>query len=137
METNTASCPRCSTPVRITISPGPSMSGGQANLPDGHDIVCLDFHESCAEGKCPLFGVSGLVMGVRLAKSNLRTEEWETVPGICDGCGHTVELKVIDIDHAYCSDCGCTNQWAVVDLQDESQVTIMEKKWEGEGGPPY
>lgn len=136
MDSKTAICPHCSTPVRIRISPGPSLSGGHATLPDGHDVVCLDFHESCADGECPLVGVSGLVMGIRLARSDLKPDAWQTVPGICDGCGHTVDLKIIDTDHAYCSDCGCTNQWSVVDLQDESQVTIMEKSWEKDG-PPY
>jgi Zn finger protein HypA/HybF involved in hydrogenase expression len=132
-----AYCPKCDGPVHVTVTPAPGLSGGQANIPDGAEVVCLDFHKECTDDKCPLFGVSGLVMGVRLARADMKPDAWETIAGVCDGCGHTVEMEVLDDTYAYCPDCGTTNKWALIRLGDESGVAIMEKKWKKEGGPPY
>ena len=139
METkDDAYCPKCDGPVHVTLTPAPGLSGGQANMPDGRQVVCLDFHKECADDKCPLFGVSGLVMGVRLARSEMKPiGDWETIAGVCDGCGNSVDMEVLDDTYAYCPGCGTTNKWALIKLGDESGVAIMEKKWVEGGGAPY
>ncbi len=134
METRTAFCPRCEGPIHVTLTDGP---GGHANVPDG-EVVCLDFHDKCTEGSCPLHGLPGVVMGVRLARSGLKPlEEWDTVTGVCDGCGNTVEMEVLDKTYAVCSICNTTNEWQLIKLDDESHVAVMQKKWKEQGGPPY
>ena len=125
MDIKTTSCPRCEGPIRVTVTPGPS--DGQANSPDSH-VVCLDFHDKCLEGSCPLYGLPGIVMGVRLARSGLRpAEEWETVHGVCDGCGNAVEMEVFDETFASCPVCGTTNKWQVLDVEDEGPIAVMER----------
>ena len=137
METKTAFCPKCDSPVHVTLTPGATATGGQANIPDGQ-IVCMDFHEKCTEGTCPLYGLPGIVMGVRLARSGLKPiEEWDTVEGICSGCEEAVELEVLDEKYAVCPLCQTTNEWQLIRLDDESQVALMQKRWQDEGGPPY
>ena len=135
MEPKKAFCPRCEGAVKVTVTE--TALDGQANLSDSQ-VVCLDFHEKCAEGECPLYGLPGIVMGVRLARSGMRPiGEWTTVNGVCDGCGNAVELEVLDATYAYCPMCGTTNQWQLIKLDDESHVAVMQKKWSEGGGPPY
>jgi len=135
MEKKTAFCPKCEGPIQVTVTEG--HLEGQANMPDS-GVVCLDFHDKCTEGTCPLYGVPGVVMGVRLARSGMKPlDEWDTVRGVCDGCGNTVELEVLDETYAYCPDCGTTNRWQLIKLDDDSAVAVMQKKWEEGGGPPY
>ena len=137
METKTAFCPRCDSPVRVTITAGPTASGGQANIQDDQ-VVCLDFHDECGEGTCPLYGLPGIVMGVRLARSGLKPiSEWDTVSGLCSGCEEPVSLEILDDKYAYCPQCGTTNEWQLIKLDDESRVALMQRRWEEEGGPPY
>jgi Zn finger protein HypA/HybF involved in hydrogenase expression len=137
METKSAFCPRCETPVQVTVTAGPTVQGGQATLRDA-EVVCLDFHDKCTEGSCPLYGLPGIVMGVRLARSGIKPlGEWDRVTGVCSGCSDTVELEVLDETYAYCPACGTTNEWQLIKLDDESHVAVMQKKWEEEGGPPY
>jgi hypothetical protein len=135
MEARTAFCPKCDTPVQVTVTDG--ALDGHANIPDG-EVVCLDFHDKCTEGSCPLYGLPGIVMGVRLARSGMKPiGEWDTVAGVCDGCGNPVELEVLDDTYAYCPECGTTNEWQLIRLADDSHVAVMQKKWKEEGGPPY
>ena len=137
MEKKTAFCPKCDSPVTVTITPGPMAADGQANMPD-QNVICLDFHDKCGDGTCPLYGLPGIVMGVRLARSGLKpVDEWDTVSGVCSGCEEPVELELLDETYAFCPRCGTTNEWQLIRLDDESQVTLMQKKWQEEGGPPY
>jgi hypothetical protein len=125
VDSKSAFCSKCDTSVHVTVTD--SALDGQANVPGG-EVVCLDFHQKCADGKCPLYGLPGIVMGVRLARSGMKPiGEWETVMGLCDGCGNPVELEVLDDTYAYCPDCGTTNQWQLIRLDDDSHVAVMQK----------
>lgn len=121
-----ATCPSCAHKVRVTLTKAPSH-GGHANLPDGAEMVCLDFQEGCSEGTCPLAGVSGIVMGIRLARSGLRGDDWETVHARCQGCGQVVDLEVLDRIYGFCPVCGSTNRLLVLDLDDEGTVAITDE----------
>ena len=137
MDVKTAFCPSCDHEVRITVSPDPSVGGGQANVADGHQVVCLDFVDGCADKSCPFSGMPPIVMGMRLARSGIEPERWKTVHALCDGCGEPRELEIVDSTYAYCTQCGTTNRWTVIKLDDDSQVAVMEKRWVEDGGPTY
>ncbi|MFV2006368.1 MAG: hypothetical protein ACC667_02935 [Longimicrobiales bacterium] len=137
MDVKKAFCPSCDHEVRLTITPDPSTHGGHANVADGHQVVCLDFIEGCADRNCSLSGLPAIVMGMRLARSEIEQSRWKTIHALCDGCGDPRDMKIVDSTYAYCTQCGTTNRWTVIDLEDESRVAIMEKRWEQDGGPAY
>jgi predicted RNA-binding Zn-ribbon protein involved in translation (DUF1610 family) len=118
-------CPACDGQVRVTDTPTP-LHGGQPTLPDSPQLVCLDFGEQCAgRDVCPLAGLPRMVMAVRLARSGLRPhEEWQTVRMPCSGCGQTLELEVLDDDYAYCPACGTTNRRVIIQVEDETYMTL-------------
>lgn len=118
-------CPECHKKVRVTLTAAPGHQG-QANIPDGPQVVCLDFHDSCADGRCPLFDRPGVVMGVRLARSGLRTEGWETIRALCKGCGEMADLELMTRQFAHCPLCDTTNHVTMVDLEDGEFVTVTE-----------
>lgn len=111
MEQQLVHCTRCDKDVRIVVTSEPHDS--QANVRDP-DVVCLDFGQACTESACPVCGVAGVVMGVRLARSDLKPEPWPTVRATCQGCHHTADLEIIDRHYAYCPECGTTNRWAIL-----------------------
>jgi Zn finger protein HypA/HybF involved in hydrogenase expression len=121
LDTTTAYCPGCAHKVRLTVTPGHVHA--QANLPDGAQVVCLDFGEGCSEGTCPLTGRPGLVMGVRLARSHIE-HEWKTVHGCCDACGQVAELEVIDATYAVCPACDSTNRYMVLSTSEGRVIAI-------------
>lgn len=124
MDTRTTYCPGCAHKVRLVVTDAPPV-GGQSALPDGSDLVCLDFGQDCSEGKCPLTGRPGIVMGVRLARSHLREErDWETIHAECEGCGQVAELEVLDDRYAFCPLCSTTNRWTVLKLDDETEIAV-------------
>ena len=125
-ETRKTYCTHCQKEVLVAITPG-APRGGQANLPDHDEVVCLDFGDKCDGEVCPLSRYRPVVMGVRLARSGLR-EEWGTVKAQCEGCGQVSELKILDGDHAFCSLCGTTNTWMVLELDDSGQVAVTGRK---------
>ena len=86
MKTELAFCSGCGHKVRLNF-PDPPPHDGHANLRDGAEIICLDYKEGCSAGKCPATGKPGIVMGVRLAKSHLNDEAFETVHARCEGFG--------------------------------------------------
>ena len=47
MNKETAYCSGCGHQVKLVITDAPPHDG-QANLPDGAEVVCLDFHEECS-----------------------------------------------------------------------------------------
>ncbi len=127
-ETRKTWCAHCQKEVLVTLTPG-SPRGGQANLGDQDEVVCLDFGDSCDGEICPLSRLRPVVMGVRLARSGLR-EEWGTVRAQCEGCGQVSELEVVDMDHAFCTLCGTTNTWMILELDGEGRVAVTGRRGE-------
>ena len=128
MADDTYYCPHCDKKVGIDVT-RPREHSGHANLPEGGELVCLDFGAGCADIRCPLSSVPSVVMGVRLARSGMKEEEWVTVHAVCEGCAQPSDLKVLDKDYAYCSLCGTTNSWMVLDFgKDGTTVTITGRK---------
>ena len=125
-ETLKTYCTHCQKEVLVTVSPGASR-GGQANLQDHDEVVCLDFGGECDGEVCPLSRFRPVVMGVRLARSGLR-EEWTTVRAQCEGCGQVSDLKVLDGEHAFCVLCGTTNTWLVLEFDDDGKVAVTGRR---------
>ncbi|MCG6954389.1 MAG: hypothetical protein LJF04_00230 [Gemmatimonadetes bacterium] len=123
MKTEVAHCSGCGHKVRLVFT-DPPPHDGQANLKDGAEIVCLDYHETCSGGKCPTTGVPGIVMGVRLAKSHLSDESFKTIHARCEACGQVSDLEVIDDHFALCTLCNTTTRWVVLKLSDDSEITL-------------
>jgi hypothetical protein len=121
METHTAYCSACDQPVRIAMTPVP-LHGGQATLPDAPDVVCLDFGERCTGQFCPMFGLPRLMMGVRLARSDMRPDGWTTVSCWCDGCEQVTEMEVVNDAYAFCPICHTTNRFTVLTLDGGAYV---------------
>lgn len=115
-------CPGCNHKVRLVLTE--AHVHGHANLPEGAQLVCLDFGEGCSEGACPLTGRPGVVMGMRLARSHLNDEAFRTIHGECGSCGQLVELEMLDGEHAVCPVCEATNTYLVVDLEDGEAVAV-------------
>ena len=123
MKTEVAFCSGCGHQVRLVFT-DPPPHDGQANLPDGAQIVCLDYHEGCSGGKCPNTGASGVVMGVRLARSHMSDETFRTIRARCDACGQVSDLEIIDANYALCTLCNATSRWVVLRLSDDSEITL-------------
>ena len=70
-------CLRRNRQVRIVLTS--PRRDGHATLPDPPDVICLDFQAQCTGSSCPVSGVAGIVMGVRLARSDLMADRWPTV----------------------------------------------------------
>lgn len=131
METRKRYCPQCQHEVEVTLTPRP-LHGGQATLPDGGQLVCLDFGAQCTDRRCAVSSLPREVMGIRLARSGLRPERLEHVQALCDGCERVVELSVIDDAHAVCPDCDTVNLWAMIRLDGEEWVAVTGEKAEAE-----
>lgn len=125
MEIEERTCPACNGTVRITSTAIP-VHGGQANLPDAGQLVCLDFGEQCQNHpNCAITGLPRMVMAVRLARSGLRpVEEWETVTARCNGCAQVTDMEILDQDYALCPLCGTTNRRVVIQLEDDTFITM-------------
>jgi hypothetical protein len=97
METEHAYCPVCDARVRIAWTPA-ATHDGQAPLPDGDELVCLEIAaDGCGPGTvCPLSSMPRSVMALRLAKSGLRDAPAPTVRTRCDGCGEVVEMETVE-----------------------------------------
>jgi hypothetical protein len=120
-----AYCSACDKQVQVTWTPAP-MHGGQATLPDGPELVCLDFGEHCTGELCPAFGLPRVLMGVRLARSGLKPEALRTLSAPCQACGQLVDLQIIDDNNATCPACGTTNRWVHLALEDGDYVALAE-----------
>lgn len=127
-ETHKTYCSHCQKEVLVAISAAPPR-GGQANLPDHDEVVCLDFGGECDGEVCPLSLLRPVVMGVRLARSGLR-EEWKTVRAQCEACGQVSDLEVLDMEHTYCTICGSTNSWMVLELEEDGRVVVTGRRKE-------
>lgn len=115
-------CPGCEHEVRLTVTE--AHHDGQANLPEGGQVVCLDFGAGCSDRRCPLTGSPGVVMGVRLARSHLHDEAFESVTATCGACGQLAEMEILDDSYAFCPVCGSTSRWVVLDLGSGDQVFV-------------
>ncbi len=123
METRNLYCPKCKHDVSVTLTQAP-LHRGHANVADGAEVVCLDFGPQCDGSLCSVFGLPRVVMGVRLARTGLRPEQFETVRALCDGCHRVVSLGVVDDTHAHCPDCGTVNTWTMIRLDGEEWVAV-------------
>lgn len=115
-------CPGCNHQVRLVITEG--HVEGQATLPEGQQLVCLDFGAGCSEGTCPLTGRPGVVMGVRLARSHMNDGAFRVVRGECASCGHFGDMERLDDEHAFCPLCNATNTYLMVKLSDGDVVAV-------------
>lgn len=123
MKTEVAYCSGCGHQVRLVFTEPPPHDG-HASLPEGTEIVCLDYEESCSGGKCPTTGTPGIVMGVRLAKSHLNDESFKTIRARCEACGQISDLEVLDGTYALCTLCNTTNRWVILKLSDGSEIAV-------------
>lgn len=121
MKLTTVYCPGCNHKVRLTATP--QHRHAHASLPDGGDVVCLDFGEGCSEGSCPLTGRPGIVMGVRLAKSHLPHDARKLIAH-CEACGDVAEMEVLDRTHAVCSICETTNEYVIVPVDETHSIAV-------------
>lgn len=122
---STVYCPGCNHKVRLTMTT--EHRAGHANLPEGGDVVCLDFGEGCSEGTCPLTGRPGMVMGVRLAKSHL-PHDAKMITAHCDACGNVAEMEILDRTHAVCSICESTTAYTIVHIDETHSVTVTREQ---------
>jgi hypothetical protein len=129
MDTQFAFCSACDRPVRIAITPAPTHEG-QPMPNDGPEVVCLEFGEKCTGEFCPMFGLPSILMGVRLARSELREEGWRTINAPCDGCGTVQELQVLSDTHAHCPVCGTVNQYLILRTDDGAFVAAGRARGE-------
>lgn len=116
-----AYCPGCNRSIHLVSTE--EHRDGHANLPEGADVVCLDFGGGCTDGRCPVTGAMGIVMGVRLARSHLADENFETVRAKCQACGNVADLEILNDDYAFCRVCETTSRLALLDL-DDGKVAI-------------
>jgi hypothetical protein len=122
METQFAFCSACDVQVPIAVLPGP-VHGGQANLGDPGEVVCLHFGEQCNGSFCPMFGLPRMLMGVRLARSGLVPDGgWKTLEAYCEGCGHVSTQQVLDRQHAHCTECSSVNRYVILKLDEDTFV---------------
>ena len=122
MKQEVAFCSGCGHQVRLAFT-DPPPHAGHANLREEAEIVCLDYKEGCTAGKCPATGKPGIVMGVRLAKSHLNDDAFDTIHARCDGCGQIADLEILDNTFALCPLCNTTNRWVMLDVG-ESKIHL-------------
>jgi|GEM_PF-848443 len=124
---HTAYCPACDRTVEVALTRAP-LHGGQANLDDEPNEVCLDFGARCTSTTCPVFGLPRIVLGVRLARSELAGGRLPTRVARCDACGQVGEMRGVDAEHAVCPSCGTLNSLVLLELDDRSLVAISRAR---------
>ncbi len=132
MESRKVFCPKCNHDVTVTVTPQPLHGSGHATLPDGGDMVCLDFGPQCTGERCAVSALPRVVMGVRLARSGMAPERLETVRAVCEACERVQELEIIDDTHAHCPACDTINVWTMLRLDGEQWVAVTGRRAEAE-----
>lgn len=61
---------------------------------------------------------------MRLARSHLADEAFDTVHGRCEGCGQVSDLEVVDARYGFCTLCETTNSLVRMRLADESEIVV-------------
>jgi hypothetical protein len=122
MLTQTAYCSACDQDVHVVITDPPVMAD-QAPI-EGGEVVCLDFGARCTGAMCPMFGLPKILMAVRLARSGLRPEAFESVTLPCEECGVTSEMKVLDDSHALCTTCGSRVRWVRITVGESDYIAL-------------
>jgi hypothetical protein len=122
MLSQSAYCSACDQDVRVVITDAP-VHADQAPI-TGPEIVCLDFGKQCTGAMCPMFGLPRILMGVRLARSGLRPDAFETVKAPCQDCGEHVELQILDNNYAHCPVCGSRSRWVRLQVGDEDYLAL-------------
>lgn len=121
-------CSHCEKDVHFVVTRSPAHEG-HANLPDGGQVVCLDFGEQCENSVCPLAGLPSIVMGIRLARSGEeKTGGWSIVHAVCEECSFPAEFKMLGDDKGVCSVCGSVNPLTLLTLDDGSLVAATRKQ---------
>ncbi|MCA9737287.1 MAG: hypothetical protein R3E98_08770 [Gemmatimonadota bacterium] len=124
MKTRSVYCSHCDKQVDVGVTPM-ALSGGQATLPDGGELICLDFGAGCRNGKCPISGLPAVVMGFRLARSGEEKHgAWPLVSAVCEACGERSDMEVLDETHAFCTHCRSTNTLVLLRMDDDSYVAV-------------
>lgn len=134
MESRNVFCPKCNHDVTVTLTPRPLHGSGHAALPDGGELVCLDFGPQCTGEFCAISSLPRVVMGVRLARSGLPHEQMERVRALCEGCDRVQPLEIIDATHAHCPACDAINVWTMVRLDGEEWIAVTGRRAEAELG---
>jgi len=120
-------CSHCQKDVQFVVTPSPGHHA-HANLPDGSQVVCLDFGTACDGNLCPLSGLPAIVMGIRLARSEEeRVEPWSVVHAVCEECSFPTEFKVLNAETGLCTVCGSVNRLALLKLDDGSYIAASGK----------
>jgi hypothetical protein len=128
MDKHMTYCAQCQKDVHFVVTPA-HPHHGHASLPDGNQVVCLDFGQPCDGGMCPLSGLPPIVMGVRLARSGEeKAEPWSIVHAVCEECSFPTEFKVLDADTGLCTVCGSVNRLTLLKLDDGSYVATTNKE---------
>ncbi|HSM36469.1 MAG TPA: hypothetical protein VK837_08750 [Longimicrobiales bacterium] len=117
-----AYCPGCNRSIRLVTTR--DHGDAHANLPDGAQLVCLDFGAGCTDGRCPVTGALGLVMGVRLARSHLNDEGFETVTARCCACESVADMEVLDREYVFCPVCETTSRWVALEVDGAERITL-------------
>lgn len=122
MTTSTVYCALCDKEVHVAQTPMP-LHEGEANLPDAPELICLTYGRQCAGGRCPVSGLPAIVMGTRLARSDIQPDAgWRTIRMRCAGCDDLTVMEILDSAHAFCPVCRTTNRWFKVDMGDEEYL---------------
>jgi len=128
MSTSTVFCDVCDRDVHLTCTAEP-LHQGEANLPDAPELVCLTFGSRCAGNRCPISGLPTVVMGVRLARSQVPAEEPQrTIHMHCGGCEQLTEMNILDNVYAFCPACGTTNRWFQLNMGEEEYVVATPER---------
>ena len=128
MDKHMTYCTHCQKDVHFVVTPA-HPHHGHASLPDGNQVVCLDFGRACDGGLCLLSGLPPIVMAVRLARSGEeKTEPWSVVHAVCKECSFPTEFKVLDAESGLCTVCGSVNRLALLKLDDGSFVAATNKE---------
>lgn len=128
MDKQVTYCTNCQKDVHFVITPAHPQHA-HACIPDGDQVVCLNFGEKCEGDRCPLSGLPTKAMGIRLARTDeARDPPWSLIHGVCEECDFPTEFKVLDDETGCCTVCGSINRLTLLKLDDGSYVVATSKE---------